>query len=446
MLFQNIQFLSEDCKIRRGCVATQGDKIIYIGDKPPSLKGRPLELGEVIDGTNRLLIPGLVNAHSHVPMTLLRGYGEGLPLDRWLNEKVFPFEDKMTAEDVYWGSLVGIAEMLASGVTSFSDMYNFCDEMCEAVLLSGIKANISRGIVEFGDGGLNDSFRHTESLQLIEKYNGADNGRIIAETSIHAEYTSTERIVRELAQFAHERGLGVHLHLSETRSEQAECITRRGVTPTQYFEDCGIFASRVTAAHCVHVSANDIEILARNNVAAVHNPTSNLKLGSGIAPVPQLLAAGVNVALGTDGASSNNNLNMFEEMSLASLIHRGAAENPELMPPADVLRAATRGGALAQGRAFHDAQRENSVSRIAETGVIKINNKADFAVLNLDKPHLTPNFDIPSSLISAAQASDVEMTIVDGRVVYRDGKCLLFNVREAMEKATAAAHRIAGDL
>ena len=433
MIFNNINYLAEDFTIRRACIAVQGDKITFIGNTPPAIKGRPLELGEVIDGTNRLLIPGLVNAHSHVPMTLLRGYGEGLPLARWLNEKVFPFEDKMTAEDVYWGSLVGIAEMLAAGVTSFSDMYSFCDEICEAVLLSGIKANISRGIVEFGGGGLAESFRHDEALQLLEKYDGAGDGRIIVEASIHAEYTSTERIVRELAQFAQERGLGVHIHLSETRSEHAEGLARRGVTPTKYFEDCGIFASRVTAAHCVHVTDADIEILAAHgSVNVVHNPTSNLKLGSGIAPIPRLLAAGVNVALGTDGASSNNNLNMFEEIALAALIQRGVAEDAELLPPAQVMRMATLGGAIAQGR--------------VASGVIKVGAMADFAMLSLDKPHHAPSFDLASGLVSAAQASDVEMTVVDGRIVYRDGECLLFDMREAMAMARKAAHRIAAEM
>lgn len=445
MIFNNINYLAEDFTVRRACIAVQGERITFIGNAPPAIKGRPLELGEVVDGTNRLLIPGLVNAHSHVPMTLLRGYGEGLPLARWLNEKVFPFEDKMTAEDIYWGSLVGIAEMLASGVTSFSDMYSFCDEICEAVLLSGIKANISRGLVEFGDGGLAESFRHDESLRLIDKYHGAGDGRIITEASIHAEYTSTERIVRELAQFAQERGLGVHIHLSETRSEQAEGLARRGVTPTQYFEDCGIFSSRVTAAHCVHVTDADIEILARNNATVAHNPTSNLKLGSGIAPIPKLLAAGVNIALGTDGASSNNNLNMFEEVALAALIQRGVAENAELMPPAEVLRMATLGGAIAQGRAIRN-NAPQPANNAARTGAIKVGSKADFAVLSLNKPHHAPSFDLASGLVSTAQASDVEMTVVDGRIVYRDGECLLFDVREAMEKARAAAERIASEM
>jgi 5-methylthioadenosine/S-adenosylhomocysteine deaminase len=365
-------------------------------------------------------------------MTLLRGYGEGLPLQRWLSERVFPFEDKMTAEDTYYASLVGIAEMLSCGVTSFSDMYSFCDEICEAVKLSGIKANISRGIVEFGDGGLYGSQRHLESERLIDNWNGACGGRIIAEAAIHTEFTTNERVVREQAQYALSRGVGIHVHLSETKTEHDEGFARRGVTVARYFEDCGIFESRITAAHCTFITPGDMDILARHGVTAVHCPSSNLKLGSGIAPIPDMLSRGVNVALGTDGASSNNNLNMFEEMHLAGMIHRGAARNPELTPAAQIIKLATSGGAIAQGR--------------LDTGAIKVGNRADFAVIDLDRPHLTPIHDLTSSVVFAAQGSDVVMTVVDGEVVYRDGEFPRFDVRDAMARASAAATRIAGEL
>lgn len=426
MLFQNIHYLDENFEIKRGDVAISDGKIAAIG------QGLAPEGLEVIDGANRLLIPGLVNTHCHVPMTLLRGYGEGLPLQRWLNERVFPFEDRLTAEDTYWGSLIGIAEMLASGVTSFSDMYSFCNDICEAVKLSGIKINISRGICEFGDAGLYGSVRQLESEQLIRDWNGACNGRIIVENSLHSEYLTNERVVRDMAEFAVAQGLGIHLHLSETLSEHLEGAKRRGMTPAKYFEQTGIFESRVIAAHCTHVTSEDIHILAKNNVTAVHCPSSNLKLGSGVAPVPEMLAAGVNVSLGTDGASSNNNLNMFEEMHLAGIIHRGVAMNPELTPASQIVKMATLNGAAGQGR--------------FDTGVIAVGKCADLAVLNLNKPHLTPVHDILSDIVFAAQAGDVEMTIVDGEVVYRNGEFLKFDVFEAMEKASKAAIRIANEL
>jgi 5-methylthioadenosine/S-adenosylhomocysteine deaminase len=365
-------------------------------------------------------------------MTLLRGYGEGLPLDRWLTERVYPFEDKMTDEDAYWASLLGIAEMLASGVTSFSDLYNFCESIGEAVKISGIRANLSRGLVSFDGGALRDSFRFAETARLIDNWHGAENGRILVDASIHAEYTSHEGFVRDLAAYAKERGVGVHIHLSETKKEHDECVANRGVTPAEYFARAGVFDSRVTAAHCVHVTASDIALLREKNVTAAHCPSSNLKLGSGVAPVPTLLEKGVNVALGTDGASSNNNLNLFEELHLAAMLHRGVAMNPSLLPPAEALRLATVNGAAAQGR--------------RDTGLIKPGFKADFAVLNLNRPHLTPVHDPLSSVVFSAQGSDVEMTVADGKILYRDGKFLPFDVFEAMEKANAAARRIADSL
>ena len=429
MLFRDIFYIDEDFEVKRGDIAVADGKISEIG------QGGTLAaegFNEVINGASRLLIPGIVNLHSHVPMTLLRGYGEGLPLQRWLDERVFPFEDRMNAEDVYWGALIGIAEMLASGVTSFSDMYNFCGEICEAVKISGIKINISRGICEFGDSGLYGSTRQLESEALIRGWNGACNGRIVVENALHSEYLTNERVVREMANFAKSSGLGVHLHLSETLSEHLAGVTRRGMTPARYFEEAGIFDFRVTAAHCTHVTADDIQILARNGVTAVHCPSSNLKLGSGVAPVPEMLTAGVNVAIGTDGASSNNNLNMFEEMHLAGIIHRGVAMNPELTPASQIIRMATQNGATGQGR--------------FNTGVIAVGNCADLAVLNLNKPHLTPVHDILSDIVFAAQAGDVEMTIVDGDVVYRNGEFLNFDIFGAMEKAAQSAHRIAAEL
>jgi 5-methylthioadenosine/S-adenosylhomocysteine deaminase len=427
VVFRDVYYVDEFFQIRRGNVVTFDGVFLALGDDLPDG-----ELGEVFSGAGRLIIPGLVNAHCHVPMTLLRGYGEGLPLQRWLSERVFPFEDKMTPEDTYYGSLVGIAEMLSSGVTSFSDMYSCCDEICQAVKLTGIKANISRGIVEFGDGGLFGSQRQIESERLIDNWNGACGGRIIAEAAIHTEFTTNERVVREQAQYALSRGVGIHLHLSETKKEHDEGAARRGMTVARYFEECGVFASRVTAAHCTFITPDDMELLARHGVTAVHCPSSNLKLGSGIAPVPDMLARGVNVALGTDGASSNNNLNMFEEMHLAGMIHKGAARDPELTPAAQILKMATTGGASAQGR--HD------------TGAIKVGNRADFAVINLDKPHLTPIHDLLSAIVFAAQGSDVEMTVVDGEVVYRNGEFPRFDVRDAMARASAAATRIAAEL
>lgn len=427
MLFENIAYVDENFCVKTGFVGVSGGYIGYVGADKPSAG-----YGERVDGRARVLIPGLVNAHCHVPMTLLRGYGEGLPLDRWLNERVFPFEAELTGEDVYLGSLVGIAELLASGCTSFSDMYDHCEEIAEAVKISGIRANLSRAVLGFGDVPLSENARHAEAEALIKKWHGASGDRIRVDYAIHAEYTSNERTVREAADFAGSANVGVQVHLSETKSEHDGCVGRRGRTPARYFADCGLFDVRATAAHAVWVTDGDMDILREYGVTVSHNPTSNLKLASGIARVPEMRRRGVKLALGTDGASSNNNLNMLEELHIASILHRGTSLDPEFLPPGEALEIATRSGALSQGR--------------EDCGLIKEGYRADLAVVSLAKPHMLPVHGLISDIVYSAQSSDVEMTVVGGETVYRDGKCLLFNQDEAIENAAVSARRIAEKL
>ena len=427
MVFKNIDFVDENFEIRRGCITVTDDLITTISENTP-----PGDFGDVIEGSGKLLIPGLVNSHCHVPMTILRGYGEGLPLDRWLNERIFPFEDRITPDDTYWGTLLGIAEMLRSGVTSFTEMYAICGSICEAVKLSGIKTNISQAILEFGDGKLHDNSRFKASEELISIWNGTAQGRIVTEAAIHAEYTSNPTIVGDYVLWAKSQDVGMHIHLSETESEHNDCRKRHSATPAAYFNELGVFDIRTTAAHCVWIEEVDMSILAKKGVTVAHCPSSNMKLGSGFAPVPDMLKAGVNVALGTDGASSNNNLNLFEEMHVAGLIHKGYKKDASLLPATEILKMATINGALGQGR--------------TDTGVIKEGYKADLVMLDFDKPHLTPGFDLLSNLVFSAQSSDIVMTVVDGKVLCKEGHVLTFDVSEAIEKAGKAAMRIAGEL
>ncbi len=427
MLFKNINYCDENFEQKKGFIALKGKYIDYIGTTEPEE-----DYGEEINGENKFLIPGLVNPHCHVPMTLLRGYGEGLPLDRWLNERVYPFEDKLTDEDVYWGSLLGIGEMLAGGVTSFSDMYFFCDSICSAVEVSGIKSNVSRGLTVFDGSPFYGSYRHKESEHLVDRWNGACEGRIMAEASVHAEHTTNEKFVREVVEFAKDKNVGMHIHLSETAEEHKDCLSRRGCTPTEYFLETGLLDLRVTAAHGVHITKKDMSILAENGAGIVHCPSSNLKLGSGVAPVPAMIEKGINVAIGTDGASSNNNLNMIEEMHLTALIHNGIAMDASLLTAGQVIKMASRNGAAMQGR--------------TDTGIIAKGMRADLAVIDMNKPHLQPVHDMLANTIYSAQASDICMTIVDGRVVYRDGRVLTFDLEQAAAMASKAAERIAGCL
>ncbi len=405
MLFRDITIIDENFKVRRHCyVGIKGDKIDYISHKMPQE-----DYGEVYAGRDKVLIPGLVNAHCHVAMTLLRGYAEGLPLDRWLQEKVFPFEAKIQGEHFYYGAMLGIAEMLASGVTSFSEMYFSVDEIARAVEETGIKCNLAVGVTSVGQSA---SFEQNPMVvhlkEMHQKWNGAQNGRILVDTCLHAEYTTDEHTVREMAALAQEWGSITHIHLSETKKEQEECKTRHGGrSPARYFADCGILNGPTHFAHCVHLEEEDRRLLAEHGASVAHCPASNLKLGSGIADVAALRSSGICVAIGTDGAASNNNLDMLAELRLASLLCKGSTGDPCALPPEEVLYMATRAGALSQGR-------ENC-------GLIKEGFQADLAVIDLHRPHIQPVFDELNAIVYAARSSDVVLTMCDGRVLYRDG-------------------------
>ncbi len=412
--------------LKDGYVGILGDTIRYIGTERP-----PEDYGEEKALSGKLLMPGLYNAHTHTPMTLLRGVGSGLPLDRWLNEAIFPMEAKLTAEDIRAGTRLALMELLASGVVSFSDMYYQTERTAEEVLACGIKANLNSPILCFDpDEPYERNVRVRQSLAFFRDYNGAGNGRLVADFSIHAEYTNNAAYVRRYAEDCAAYGARMHLHLSETKREHAACKEKYGKTPAAWFADLGVFDCPTAAAHCVWVEDGDIALFREKQVSCVHNPASNMKLGSGLMPVNKLLASGVNVALGTDGAASNNNLNMFEEMHLAALLHKGHALDATVLSLEDVLLMATRNGALAQGR--------------AGCGLLQEGYKADLIAIDLDRPHLVPALDIPALLVYSAQASDVCLTMTDGRILYENGQYLTLDAERTMYDAKNAAERLYG--
>ena len=423
MLFKNITLVDENYKVQKNMnIVTEQNKIAYIGSEAPDNYK-----GEIIDGNNKLAMPGFFNMHCHVPMVLIRGYGEGLPLHRWLTERMFPFEDLMTSEDMYWGSLLGISEMLSSGVASFSDMYMEMDGICKAVEQSGIKANLSHGAA----GGLSPEtpFNQTNGWKgmqyLLDYTKNAKNDRIIGDASIHAEYTANRTLVSDIAKFAKENYLRIQLHLSETQKEQSECKERRdGMSPAEWFLSLGVFESPTIAAHCVWLDNNDFDILSKHGVTAVHCPSSNLKLGSGIAPLKRMIDKNINVTIGTDGAASNNNLNMLEEINLAALIQKGANHDPLFLSTNEIIKIATHNGAVAQGR--------------EDCGSIKVGNRADIILFDMDKPHLTPVYDELSNILYSAQSEDICLNMIDGEVVYKDGEFTNIDI----EKVKYHANRI----
>lgn len=383
-------------------LVVQGNTIKYIG------KERQEGCDEEKDMSNHILLPGFVNDHTHTAMVLMRGLGSGLPLQKWL-ERMWAIEDKMKEEDIRVGMELALLEMIRGGTTSFSDMYLLPFSVVDIIGESGIKANIAKCLTCFNPDQDYKTFKEAlDSKRLFDEYNNSYDERLKIDFSIHAEYTINENIVRHYSEDALKRGARISLHLSETAKETRECILKYGKTPAKWFSDLGVFNNRVVAAHCVHLTDDDISILKNNSVTVAHNPTSNLKLGSGVAPVPRLLKSGVNVSLGTDGAASNNNLNMMEEMHIASIIHNGVEENPTALQSSDAILMATENGAISQGR--------------FNTGVLEVGKRADIIALSLTSPHSHPVLDPIALVTYALQESDVTLNMVDGKILYEDGE------------------------
>lgn len=411
--------------LKNAYLGVDGDKICYIGTQKPAEK-----YDCVKNMKNKLLIPGLYNCHTHTPMVLLRGVGSDLPLDEWLFKKIFPIEDRLTPEDISAGSMLAVMEMIACGTVSFSDMYFEPQKTVEAAVSAGMKANICRPVQAFDDTPPEKSERIRQSIELYDSYNGFDNGRILVDFCVHAEYTCNESTVRYYSGLCAERHGNMHIHLSETEKEHLACIEKYGKTPAQWFEALGAFDSRAFAAHCVAVTDGDIEIMKRRGVSVVHNPTSNMKLGSGFAPLEKLFAADVNVALGTDGAASNNNLNLLEEMHLAGVIHNGFMRNATVMPPERVINMATKNGAYLQGR--------------QNCGELKTGFKADIAAISLEAAHMYPCLDAAALLVYSAQGADVCLTMCDGRILYENGEYKTLDSEKVLFSAKKAVERLYG--
>lgn len=422
MLFENITMVDENFEIvKNAYVGTDGNKIAYVGTEEPEK-----DYGDRYCGKNKLLLPGFVNAHCHTPMTLLRGYAENMALHDWLTKKIFPFEDKLTADDVYNGSVLAYSEMLRFGVTTVSDMYFFGDEMAHAALDSGAKVNLS--IATMSDEGqiLKDLPEHIESCRLLDKYGAQGKARV--EFAIHAEYTSTPSVVEEVAAYANSLNLRINIHLSETRLEHEACKTRHGMTPAQYFEEHGLFKNPTYAAHCVFLEKEDREILKRNNVSVVCCPVSNLKLASGFCDIQALLNSGINVGIGTDGASSNNNLNILEEIKLFSIMGKAVSGDASAVSAKQALYAGTRGSALAMGR--------------TDCGIIAEGKCADIVIVDMDKEYMCPVFNPIEAVVYSALGSDVCLTMVDGQVLYKDGEHIMVDIERVKYHAQVCVDNI----
>lgn len=391
--------------IRNGAVAVADGRIAAVGPAEELLELAPS--GEVLNAGNCIILPGLVNTHSHLAMTVLRGIADDLPLKQWLEEHIWPVEkEHINREVVRLGTELAAAEQLLAGVTTTTDMYFFGDEVCSVLADAGMRGVVAESLIGFPTPRCATSDEMFQKQRdLIEAYR--NHPLILPSVAAHSPYSvSAIDLVRE-AELAEEFGVPMQIHLSETSWEVEKLLSEKGVSPVAYLADLGVLSDRTVAAHCVHVSPEDIEILAEFETGVSHNPVSNLKLASGVAPVPAMIAAGVKVGLGTDGAASNNTLDLLRDMQLAALLHKGITGDPTVLPARAMLEIATSEGAKVLGLA-------NRIGSLTE------GREADIVCIKVDGPHTAPMYDPYSHLVFAARASDVRHVVIRGRIIVRN--------------------------
>lgn len=404
-----------------GDIGIENDTIAYVGIVPVSFIP-----DKTIDGSNHVALPGLINAHTHMGMSLLRNYADDMPLMAWLSEKIWPTEANLTREDVYYGTMLSLAELIRCGCTTFRDMYFFVDDVAKATDLSGLRANLGLGLIGVSDP---EGALFNEVRTLHKMWHNGGEGRIRIEVAPHAPYTCSEAYLKQAADLALELDTTLHIHLSESRFEVAQSIENLGKTPIEHCRDLGLFKAKSSAAHCVHLEDQDFDILKENKVSVLYNPSSNLKLGNGFARINKMVSEGINVAIGTDGASSNNNLNMFEEMHLGALVNKGIEADPTVLPAYKMLEMATVGGAKALG-----------IDHLV--GTIEIGKKADIILVDMDKAHLAPHYDLIAMLVYSAAGSDVRHVICNGKLILEDYKIMTFDEFEIIQKAKMHAKHL----
>ena len=402
--------------VRKGKIAD-----IYPEDLPPDL-----DSDRVVEGEGKLLMPGLVDTHTHLGMTLFRGYSDDLPLKEWLEDWIWPAEEHLSREDIYWASLLGISELIRSGVTCFADMYFHMDAVAEATEKAGIRALLSSGIIapSMKEGGEEEL---DMALELARDWNGVNNDRIRVALSPHALYTCGREVWDRVIELAGERNLPIHTHLAETEKDFEQSLQEYDLSPLQRLDSMGALEADMIAAHCVHLGEGDFRLLSQSGTAVSHNPTSNMKLSSGIAPVTELHESGVLIGLGTDGPASNNDLDMFEEMRLASFLGKVSTGDPTSLPDEDVFKMATMDGANALGW--------------EHLGVIEVGARADLIAVDRNHPHLVPEYDPVSNIVYAAHTGDVKLVMVDGDLLMEDRNLKFIEENEVLEQVRRRAKK-----
>lgn len=412
--------LIKNVGLYRGGKVEEGKNILIEGTRirsfPEDVEG--ISSDEVIDGKGMLALPGLINTHTHVAMTLFRSYADDLALMDWLQNMIWPAEAHLDDDIVYWGSMLAFAEMIRGGTTAFCDMYMFMESCAIAAEKAGIRGNIARGLAGVTPNG---EKALEENIRLYQDWNNACDGRIRVMLGPHAPYTCPPEYLKKVRDASEKYGIPIHIHLAETKGEVETCIEKFGITPIALMNQIGLFDRPTLAAHCVHVNEEDIQIMAEKHVCVAHNPGSNLKLASGIAPVPKMRSAGITVGLGTDGASSNNKLDMFAEMRLAALIHKAAALDPFAVKADEAMQMGTAEGAKCLG---YD-----------DLGALDEGKLADIILIDRSGYHWKPRFNSISLAVYAGNSMDVDTVIVNGQLLMR-GKELLTIDKEQLDFET----------
>ena len=417
-----------DVKIFKPDGAIETTNIFINGDKISKIAQGEVEGSNVIDGRGKFATSGLVNAHTHASMTLLRSYSDDKALMDWLNKDIWPIEAKMNRHDIYWGAALAAVEMIRGGTTAFADMYGpNMEEVAKVVDESGLRGSLCRGIIGIFDG----DEKLATNVELYKNFHGAANGRITVMFGPHAIYTCPPDFLRKVAAEAQKLGAEIHMHMNETQTEIDDCLKNYGKRPFEVVDETGLLDLGMLAAHCVWLSDSEIEIIKRKKVRVAHNPGSNMKIASGVSPVTKLLAEGVKVAVGTDGACSNNNLDMLEEVRLAALLAKIDTMDPLAVPANQALQMATEFGAEALG--------------LKHVGKLEVGCKADIVLWNMRGVDWQPNYNPGSLLVYSANSSAADTVIVDGKILMQNRELKTLDEEKIIAEFNACADRLTGN-
>ena len=420
ILIKNAFILSPNFEDKKQSLLIKDDLIAEISDEIDETN-----VDKIIDAEGKILLPGLVNTHTHLSMTLFRGLADDLSLDSWLNDHIWPMEANLNGDYCYIGALLGAVELIKSGTTTFSDMYFYMEDVARAVEEAGIRAVLSYGMIDFGDAERREN-EIKENLTLFENCNGMADGRIKVFFGPHSPYTASEELLVKVRELADEYGMGIHIHVSETQKEINDVSEEKGLRPFEYLDKIGLLGPDVVAAHSVWLSDEEIEIIKKNDVKVSHNPCSNMKLASGIAPVSKLIENGVCVSIGTDGASSNNNLDLIEELKTASLLQKVSTLDPKVLTSDEAIAMGTINGARTLG--LED-----------EIGSIEVGKKADIILIDTNCANMVPDSSsLSSNVIYSANGSNVDTTICNGKILMENKKLTVLDEEEIYDKARQA--------